>query len=286
VQAFFSSNAWTFPAGTLGTLTREAHDRAATSVGTLRELRARCVDLPPALPFASALRGAHIRVIAEVKRASPSKGDIAPGLDATAQAQAYERGGASAVSVLTEPTRFGGALVDLERVAAAVRIPAIRKDFLVHPVQLWEARAAGASAALLIVRSLAPDELPRLMDAAAEAGLATLVEIRDLGELDRALAVNASVIGVNNRNLETLVIDPATAPGLIPCIPDSCVAVAESGMRVPADVAPAASAGADAILVGSAISAAIDPAADVRALAALPRRALPRDAVAARACLS
>jgi len=119
VQAFFSSNAWTFPAGTLGTLTREAHDRAASSAGALRELRARGVDLPPALPFATALRGAYIRVIAEVKRASPSKGDIAPGLDATAQAQAYERGGASAVSVLTEPTRFGGALVDLERVAAA-----------------------------------------------------------------------------------------------------------------------------------------------------------------------
>lgn len=286
MQAFFSSTAWTVPTGTLGTLTREAHERAASSVGRLAELRARCADLPPALPFAAALRGPLVRVIAEVKRASPSKGDIAPGLDAVAQAQAYERGGASAVSVLTEPTRFGGSLADLQRVGAAVGIPAIRKDFLVHPVQLWEARAAGASAALLIVRSLAPDELPRLMDAAAEAGLATLVEIRDLGELDRALAVNAVVIGVNNRNLETLVIDPATAPGLIPCIPASCVAVAESGMRVPGDVAPAAAAGADAILVGSAISAASDPAAEVRALAALPRRALPRDAAAARACLS
>lgn len=286
MQAFFSSNVWTFPTGTLGALTREAHDRAAHSAGTLAELRARCGDLPPALPFATALRGAHIRVVAEVKRASPSKGDIAPGLDAVAQAQAYERGGASAVSVLTEPTRFGGSLVDLERVAAAVGIPAIRKDFVVHPVQLWEARAAGASAALLIVRSLAPDDLARLMDVAAEAGLATLVEIRDLGELDRALAANATVIGVNNRNLETLVIDPATAPGLIPLIPATCVAVAESGMRRPADVVPAAAAGADAILVGSAISAAIDPASDVRALAALPRRAAPRDAVAARACLS
>jgi len=286
VQAFFSSTAWTFPTGTLGTLTREAHERAEAALGTLAELRARCADLPPALPFATGLRGEQVRVIAEVKRASPSKGDIAPGLDAVAQAQAYERGGAAAISVLTEPSRFGGALADLQRVSGAVRIPAIRKDFLVHPVQLWEARAAGASAALLIVRSLAPDELRRLVDAAAEAGVATLVEVRDLGELDRALAVDAPVIGVNNRNLETLVIDPATAPSLIPCIPASCVAVAESGMRVAADVAPAAAAGADAILVGSAISAAADPAAEVRALASIARRSLPRDAAAARACLS
>ncbi len=286
MQAFFSSTVWTFPTGTLGTLTREAHERAGTVAGTIAELRARCAAPPPALPFAAGLRGEQVQVIAEVKRASPSKGDIAPGLDAVAQAQAYERGGAAAISVLTEPTRFGGALADLQRVSADVRIPAIRKDFLVHPVQLWEARAAGASAALLIVRSLAPDELPRLIEAAAEAGLATLVEIRDLGELDRALAVNAPVIGVNNRNLETLVIDPATAPGLIPCIPASGIAVAESGMRLPADVAPAARAGADAILVGSAISAAADPVAEVHALASIPRRSAPRDAAAARACLS
>jgi indole-3-glycerol phosphate synthase len=113
--------------------------------------------------------------------------------------------------------------------------------------------------------------------------LATLVEIRDLGELDRALAVNATVIGVNNRNLETLVIDPATAPGLIPCIPDTCVAVAESGMRTVADVGPAAAAGADAILVGSAISAAADPATEVRLLGGIARRGAPRDAQVARA---
>lgn len=286
MQAFFSSTPWSFPTGTLGTLTREAHERAAAVSVSLDELRARSADAPAPKPFATALRAETIRIIAEVKRASPSKGAIAPGLDAVAQAQAYAVGGAAAVSVLTEPTRFGGALVDLERVAAAVPIPAIRKDFLVSPIQLWEARAAGASAALLIVRSLAPDELPRLMDAAAEAGLETLVEVRDLGELDRALAVNATVIGVNNRNLETLVIDPATAPGLIPCIPASCMAVAESGMRVVADLAPAASAGADAVLIGSAISAAADPSAEVRALAAVARRVVPRNADAARSCLS
>lgn len=285
MQAFFSSTPWTFPTGTLGTLTREAHERAAAVAGTLAELKARAAAAPPVHPVAAGLTGTHVRVIAEVKRASPSKGAIAPGLDAVAQAQAYAAGGAAAISVLTEPSRFGGALADLEAVSRAVSIPTIRKDFLVHPVQLWEARAAGASAALLIVRSLSPDELRRLIDAAAEAGLATLVEVRDLGELDRALAVDAPVIGVNNRNLETLVIDPATAPGLIPCIPADRVAVAESGMRTVEDVIPAANAGADAILVGSAISAAADPAQEVRALASVPCAAARRDAEAARAAI-
>lgn len=286
MQAFFSSHPWTAPTGTLGTLTREAHERAAAVSTPLPALRARAADAPPVRPFAQALRGDFVRVIAEVKRASPTKGAIAPGLDAAEQAVAYAAGGAAAISVLTEPTRFGGALDDLCAVSGAVAVPTIRKDFLVHPVQLWEARASGASAVLLIVRALAPDELPRLMDVASEAGLAVLVEVRDLGELDRALAVNATVIGVNNRNLETLAIDPATAPSLIPCIPASCIAVAESGMRTPADVTPSAAAGADAILVGSAISAATDPAAAVRALAAVRHRGTARSADVARRAVS
>jgi indole-3-glycerol phosphate synthase len=271
VQAFSFPSPWRFPEGTLGVLTREAHERAALTATQWDEWRARARDAAPARPFADALRGEQVRVIAEVKRASPSKGIIAVGLDAAAQAVAYVTGGAAAISVLTEPTRFGGSLDDLARVAAAVAVPAIRKDFLVHPAQLWEARASGASAALLIVRSLSPDELPALMAAAAEAGLATLVEVRDQRELERALLAGATVIGVNNRDLETLVIDPTTAPTLIPHIPVHAVAVAESGMRTIADVRPAADVGADAILVGSAISASPDPAADVRALAGVPR---------------
>ena len=271
MQGFFSSGAWTFPEGTLGTLTRESHERAAAVADRLADFRAAARDAIPAHPFSSALRGDSIRVIAEVKRSSPSKGAIAPGLNAVAQAAAYAAGGAAAISVLTEPTRFGGALIDLAEVSAAVGIPAIRKDFLVHPVQLWEARANGASAALLIVRAIAPDELPRLMDAAQEAGLATLVEVRDEAELERALAVNAAVIGVNNRNLETLVIDPGTAPRVVQQIPLSAIAVAESGMTTPADVDPAARAGADAILVGSAISASADPTGHVRTLASIAR---------------
>jgi len=266
---------WTPPTGTLGSLTEAAHKRAALVASSLADLRAASRDLPPAKPFAAALRRDCLAVIAEVKRASPSKGAIAPGLDASAQAAAYVAGGAAAISVLTEPTRFGGSLADLQAVSAAVPVPVIRKDFLVHPVQLWEARVSGASAALLIVRSLAHDLLQQLVDAAQEAGLALLVEVRDEAELERALAVGAPVIGVNNRNLETLEIDPTTAPRVIRQIPPQVVAVAESGMRSPADAQPAADAGADALLVGSAISASASPSDDVRALASIPRRERP-----------
>jgi indole-3-glycerol phosphate synthase len=250
----------------LGDLTRQAHERAAAVRSSLRELQAVARDVPAAMPFAETLRGEHVRVIAEVKRASPSKGPIAPGLDAVDQARAYVAGGAAAISVLTEPTRFGGSLSDLSAVARAVAVPVIRKDFLVDPIQLWEARAHGASAALLIVRSLSPDSLQQLMEVAREAGLATLVEIRDLAELERALSVDATVIGVNNRNLETLVIDPATAWTVMPQIPRPCVAVAESGMTGASDVQLAAEAGADAVLVGSVVSASTDPLAAVRAM--------------------
>ena len=248
---------------------KRAPDAAAPSLATLH---ARAAGLPPAVPFAPALRKPHLAVIAEIKRASPSKGPIAPSLDAVAQAEAYVRGGASAISVLTEPDRFGGSLDDLGAVAAAVGVPVIRKDFLVHPVQIWEARVAGAAAVLLIARALSPERLASLYAEAGAAGLGVLVEVRDQAELARALALGAPVIGVNNRNLETLVIDPGTAPRLIPHFPASVVAVAESGMANPADAHPSQAAGADALLVGSAISASADPATAVAAFAGLARR--------------
>ncbi len=273
MQAFSSSPAWVPPVGTLGELTRAAFLRAESVTPQLDELRARAADQSPAWPFAAVLRADAVRVIAEVKRASPSKGAINPSLDAAEQAARYVAGGASAISVLTEPTRFGGSLQDLADVSRRVAAPVIRKDFIVAPVQLWEARAAGASAALLIVRALAPELLVRLADCAQEAGLAVLVEVRDEQELARALGIDAAVIGVNNRNLETLVIDPQTAPWLIRSIPSTSMAVAESGMRRVEDVLPAAAAGADAILVGSAISAADDPEVAVRALSRVPRQA-------------
>lgn len=271
MQAFSSAAVWSAPTGTLGELTAAAYQRADAVLPTLPELRAAARDRPAPPAFAAALRGPRIRVIAEVKRASPSKGDIARGIDAADQASRYVDGGAAAISVLTEPARFSGTLADLADVAARVTVPVIRKDFLVAPVQLWEARVAGAAAALLIVRSLGPSELARMMDAIRECGLEAIVEVRDRYELDRALSIDALVIGVNNRNLETLHIDPTTAPGLIPFIPRDRIAVAESGMRVPEDVSAAASAGADAILVGSAISASPDPRAAVSDLAGIVR---------------
>lgn len=268
-----SDAGWTPPTGTLWALTQAAHERAASVAASLNDLRAASRDVPAPPPFAAGLRGDTIKVISEIKRSSPSKGDIAPGLDADTQATLYTQGGAAAISVLTEPSKFGGSLADLRAVTKAVNTPALRKDFIVHPVQLWEARVNGASAALLIARALSPSELQLLMDAAREAGIETLVEVRDEHELERALAVGAPVIGVNNRNLETLVIDVTTAPRVIAQMPAHIIAVAESGMQTVDDVAAPARAGADAILVGSAISASADPTAAVRALSSVSRMA-------------
>lgn len=264
---------WTPPTGTLGRLVAAAYARAQDSAGALSALRDRAVDLPAPPAFAAALRRDTLSIIAEIKRASPSKGDIAPGLDAVAQAQAYERGGAAAISVLTEPQQFGGSLDDLTAVAGTVRVPVLRKDFIVHAVQIWEARLSGASAVLLIARALSPERLQALYEVTTDAGLEVLIEVRDHEELARALATGARVIGVNNRNLETLVIDPRTAPSLMPLIPPDRIAVAESGMSDLADASAAQLAGADALLIGSAISAATDPAGAVQSFASLARRA-------------
>lgn len=210
-------------------------------------------------------------LITEVKRRSPSKGAIAPALDAAQQARAYVDGGSAAISVLTEPDHFGGSTSDLLAVRAAVGVPSLKKDFHVEPIQLLEARALGASAALLIARALSPATLRALMDLGRALGLELLVEVRDEAELERALDGNAVMIGVNNRNLESLVIDPTTAERIIPLIPPGIVAVAESGIQTRADVERYAAIGADAVLVGSSISAAGDPASATRALAGVAR---------------
>lgn len=221
--------------------------------------------------FAGALRGPSVGVIAEVKRRSPSKGTINPALSAGAQAAAYVSGGAAAISILTEPVHFGGSGADLEEARARVPVPILKKDFHVEPVQLLEARALGASAVLLIVRALSPRQLPVMASAARDLGLEMLVEVHSEAELERALAIDAAVIGVNSRDLESLDVSPSTSARLIPMIPAGVVAVAESGMREAADVAAVAAAGADAVLVGSAISASPDPEAAVRALSSIPR---------------
>lgn len=263
---------WTPPGGTLGTICHEAEARAAALEARADELELAASLAPSAPSLIAALRGSDVRIIAEVKRRSPSKGAIAPGLDAPDQARAYVGGGAAAISVLTEPAHFAGSTADLQAVRTAVTVPALKKDFHLRPIQLVEARALGASAALLIVRALSPERLREMTDTARRLALEVLVEVRDEAELDRALECGATTIGVNNRDLETLVIDPTTAERLVPHIPAGLVAVAESGVSTREDVTRYAACGADAVLVGSSISAAADPVAATRALAGVPRR--------------
>jgi indole-3-glycerol phosphate synthase len=210
-------------------------------------------------------------VIAEVKRSSPSKGAINVGMNVERQLRAYEAGGAAAISILTEPLRFGGSNNDLILARGCVRLPLLKKDFHVAVVQILEARMLGASAALVIARAVAPDRLKELVQAGRDAAIEILVEVRDEHELDLALTLDAKLIGVNNRNLETLQIDPETSTRLLPLIPRGVVAIAESGVRAIADVARAASAGADGVLVGSELSKSADPEKAVRSLIDVPR---------------
>jgi indole-3-glycerol phosphate synthase len=268
VQAF---SAWTPPAGTLGELTDEAHARAATLAPRAAEL-ARLARKAGTVPsFRRALQAERVGVIAEVKRSSPSKGAINPGLDLVRQVIAYEAGGAAAISVLTEPARFAGSIEDLVLARKSVALPVLRKDFHVEVSQLLEARALGASAALVIVRAVPPARLHDLISAGADVGLEILVEVRDERELDLALSLNASLVGVNNRNLETLEIDAGTSLRILPLIPRGVVAIAESGVKSAADVERVAMAGADAVLVGSALSGSSDPEAAVRSLTGVAR---------------
>ena len=210
-------------------------------------------------------------IIAEVKRASPSRGVINKELNAADQARAYERGGAVAISVLTEPTRFGGHNDDLVAVREAVAIPVLKKDFHVEAVQLFEARALGSSAALVIARAVSPAKLAELIRVGRDIELEILVEVRDEAELELALAFGAGLIGVNNRNLETLAVDRSTIDRVVPLIPRSCRAVAESGFETRADVERAAVGGADAVLIGSVLSESVEAEALVRSLAGVPR---------------
>jgi indole-3-glycerol phosphate synthase len=267
-QAF---SVWIPPAGTLGALTDEAHARAATLAGRTDELRRLALAAPPVPSFRAVLQGTDVGVIAEVKRSSPSKGAINPALDLASQVKAYQAGGAVAISVLTEPTRFGGSPDDLVLARASVPLPLLKKDFHVDVSQIFEARSLGASAALVIARAVPPAHLKELMSAGADVGLEILVEVRDERELGLALSLNATIIGVNNRNLETLEIDPETALRIIPLIPRTVVAIAESGMKRQADVKRVGDAGADAVLVGSELSAASDPEAVLRSFTGVAR---------------
>jgi indole-3-glycerol phosphate synthase len=210
-------------------------------------------------------------VIAEVKRRSPSRGEINSGLSAAAQAASYAEGGAAAVSVLTEPRHFGGSGDDLVAARESVRLPLLKKDFHIDAIQLLEARALGASGVLLIARALEPRRLAALVGEACALELDPMVEVRTEPELDVALSTSALVIGVNARDLETLAVDFALAERLLPLVPADRIAVAESGVSSSDDVRRVAAYGADAVLVGSAVSAAADPSAAVRALTGVAR---------------
>jgi indole-3-glycerol phosphate synthase len=240
--------------------------KARRSVGTVA---AACRGLAPARDFEAALRpptGTRVRLIAEVKRASPSQGLFRADLDPIAQASTYAAAGAAAVSVLTDARYFHGSLDDLVQVRRAVPVPVLRKEFIVDEYQLWEAREAGADAVLLIVAALEDAALRDLLGAAKGAGLATLVEVHTAGELDRALRLGAPVIGINNRDLQTLTTTLAPSLALLPQIPPGPIAVSESGLRTGADVAQVVAAGAHAVLVGETLLRADDVAAKVREL--------------------
>ncbi len=226
----------------------------------------------PPPDFAAALRGSCVAVVAELKRSSPSKGSLNPGLDAAARTRAYASAGAAALSILTEPSRFGGSLADLRDARASVAVPLLRKDFITAEIQVLEAKAYGAAAVLLIARALPPAELAELGAAVRAHGLTPLVEVRSEDELVRAVAVPGAVIGVNNRDLETLVIEPAVGARMIPLVPPERIAIYESGISDVSGVERAAALGADAVLIGSSLSLAADPEAALRAFAAVPRR--------------
>jgi indole-3-glycerol phosphate synthase len=225
------------------------------------ELERRAADLAPRPgAFRQALEQPNrINVIAECKRRSPSRGVLKAGYDPVSIASGYERAGAAAISVLTEPTFFDGSLEHLAAVRRTTTLPILRKDFIVDRYQILEARAAGADAILLIAAALSPAALKQLHHAATELGLDVLVEIHDSGELRSALDAGASIIGVNNRNLRTLAVDTEVSREAVDLIPGEIVAVAESGLRTGDDLTRLKAAGYDAFLIGERLMAADDP---------------------------
>jgi indole-3-glycerol phosphate synthase len=237
----------------------------------LADVRASLSDVDPPLDPMPHFRAPGSSVIAEVKRKSPSKGELADIADPAALATAYAAGGAAAISVLTERRRFGGSLEDLAAVRAAVDTPVLRKDFIVTSYQLVEARAAGADLALLIVAALDDDDLRRLHDEARELGLTVLVEVHDEAETERAVALGAELVGVNARNLKTLAVDNDTFGRLAPLVPEDRVLVAESGISGPDDVTRFVGEGARAVLVGEALVRDGDPTAAVRSMTGVQR---------------
>jgi indole-3-glycerol phosphate synthase len=241
----------------------DASDRR--SAVSLADVEAAATARPAALDVLAALAPEErVKIIAEVKRSSPSRGLMAEIPDPAALAASYETGGASAISVLTERRRFGGSLEDLQLVKSTVSIPVLRKDFISDPYQVFEARAAGADLVLLIVAALDQPKLHELFDLIGELGMTALVETHSADEVSRALDVGASVVGVNARNLSTFGLDRDLFGSLADSIPSGVIRVAESAVKTPADVAHYRSAGADVVLVGEALVLAGDPVTAIK----------------------
>ena len=233
------------------------------------ELRSRASGLPPTRGFTEALRRADgLGVIAEVKRRSPSKGDLFADLDPAGLAGAYQAGGATCLSVLTDAASFGGSADDLAAARGGCDLPVLRKDFTVSALDVLDARLMGADCVLLIAAALDEAELARFHQLAAEIGLDALVEVHDEAELERAIAVGATLIGVNQRDLVTFEVDHERAVRMASAFPPGIVSVAESGVRGPDDAAALAAAGYDAVLVGESLVTSGDPQAAVAALRA------------------
>jgi indole-3-glycerol phosphate synthase len=250
-----------------------AHRADAAADGRrLEPLIAKAQAAPPPRGFAAALTAsARTAVIAEVKRRSPSKGDLNPGLDPAALARRYAAGGAACLSVLTDAAHFGGSAADLAAAHAATGLPVLRKDFTVDTRDVADARCMGADCVLLIVAALDDAELADFAALAAELGLDVLVEVHDEAELDRALPLAPTMVGVNQRDLVTFEVDTARAVRLAPRIPDGVVKVAESGIVTADDATALAAAGYHALLVGETLVRSSDPAATVASLS-VPRR--------------
>jgi indole-3-glycerol phosphate synthase len=259
------------PRATLEEILKVTRARVAALQGCSSDLASQAAAAPPARPFLGLPLGPTVGVVAEIKRRSPSQGAIRPDLDPVAHARAYAHGGAVAISVLTDEAHFGGSLEDLSRVASAVALPVLRKDFIIDELQILEARAAGASAVLLIVRVLTPDRLKALAAAAASQELGTLVEVHTAAELEAALAVRPTAVGVNARDLTTLTVDLRGAENVVARVPAEIPVVAESGIEGRGDVERLAAAGADFVLVGTSLARRSDPETAVRALTGVGR---------------
>jgi indole-3-glycerol phosphate synthase len=252
-------------------LSRILHDKQA-EIAARRDaepaarLAVRAAAALPPLPALEALRGERLRVIAEVKRGSPSKGIFDAGLDAAAQAERYAAGGAAAVSVLTDGPHFQGSLDDLRTARVRVGVPLLRKDFIIDPYQLLEARAAGADLVLLIVAALGEEQLAELLDRTHDLGMEALVEVNTEAEARRAAAMEVPLAGINNRNLHTFEVDMRTTERLRPLLPSTTVVASLSGIARVDDAVRMRTAGADAVLVGEALVRAPDPGALLSAL--------------------